>query len=121
MTLLDEEARRNGLVSEKFNFNGNQDATGGGSHIVIGGAMVKDSPILRRPDLLRSMIVFWQNHPSLSYLFSGMYVGPTSQYPRVDEARMDACTSSSSHSAIFQRANVLPKSWMGSSETCWPT
>lgn len=90
MTLLDEEARRNGLVSEKFNFNGNQDATGGGSHIVIGGAMVKDSPILRRPDLLRSMIVFWQNHPSLSYLFSGMYVGPTSQYPRVDEARMDA-------------------------------
>jgi uncharacterized protein (DUF2126 family)/transglutaminase-like putative cysteine protease len=90
VTLVDEEARLNGLVSEKFNFNGNQDATGGGSHIVIGGATVADSPILRRPDLLRSMIAFWQNHPSLSYLFSGMYVGPTSQYPRVDEARMDA-------------------------------
>ena len=90
VTLVDKEARRNGLVSEKFNFNGNQDATGGGSHIVIGGATVADSPILRRPDLLRSMIAFWQNHPSLSYLFSGMYVGPTSQYPRVDEARMDA-------------------------------
>jgi uncharacterized protein (DUF2126 family)/transglutaminase-like putative cysteine protease len=88
--LLDEEARRNRLTSEKYNFSGNLDATGGGSHIVIGGATVADSPLLRRPDLLRSIIAFWQNHPSLSYLFSGMYVGPTSQYPRLDEARMDA-------------------------------
>ena len=88
--LLDDEARRIRLISEKYSFSGNRDATGGGSHIVIGGATIADSPILRRPDLLRSMIAFWQNHPSLSYLFSGMYVGPTSQYPRVDEARMDA-------------------------------
>ena len=88
--LLDHEARQNRLVSEKYNFSGNRDATGGGSHIVIGGATPADSPILRRPDLLRSMVTFWQNHPSLSYLFSGMYVGPTSQYPRVDETRLDA-------------------------------
>jgi len=105
-TTLYEEARLSRLGTEKFMLDGRHTGTGGGNHILVGGACPADSPLLRNPALLRSLIGYWHNHPGLSYLFSGIFVAPPARRRASTKPETIKSTRWKSHSSKSRRIRL---------------
>jgi uncharacterized protein (DUF2126 family) len=86
MSMVYRQAERVGLCARKLHFNGQEQGTGGGSHLTFGGLTEASNPFAGSPQFLVNVLRYWQQHPALSYAFTGQYVGPYSQAPRVDES-----------------------------------
>lgn len=82
-----EEAWALGLGTERLSADDGRLASGGGGPLTIGGVSPAESPFLTRPEILRSLVAYWQRHPCLSYLFAGRLIGPSGSAPRPDEGR----------------------------------